>query len=114
MASFDIGSLFSNISLKETTDLCVENLFQDRNHADNLLKDSFCELHTMTMPESLILFDQQFCKQRDGVAMSSPLGPTLAKVFLCYHEKILLQNCTSEYKPVIYIRYVDDTFLLFC
>ena len=47
------------------------------------------------------------------VAMGSPLGPTLANVFLCYHEKIWLQNCPSEFKPVIYRRYVDDTFLLF-
>ena len=65
------------------------------------------------MSESLILFDQQFYKQHDGVAMGSPIGPTLSNVFLCYHEKIWLQNCLSEFKPVIYRRYVDDTFLLF-
>ena len=45
--------------------------------------------------------------------MGSPLGPTLANVFLCYHENIWLQNCPSEFKPVIYRGYVDDTFLLF-
>ena len=45
--------------------------------------------------------------------MGSPLGPTLANVFLYYHEKVWLQNCPSEFKPVIYRRYVDDTFLLF-
>ena len=65
------------------------------------------------MSESLILFDQQFYKQHDGVAMGSPLGSTLANVFLCYHERIWLQNCPSEFKPVIYRRYVDGTFLLF-
>ena len=57
MASFDVESLFTNISLQETIDLCVENLFQDRTHVDNLLKDSFRELLTRTMSESLILFD---------------------------------------------------------
>ena len=66
------------------------------------------------MSESLILFDQEFYKQHDGVAMGSLLGPMLANVFLCYHEKNWLQNCPSEFKPVIYRRYVDDTFLLFC
>ena len=45
--------------------------------------------------------------------MGSLLRPTLAYVFLCYHEKMWLQNCPSEFKPVIYRRYVDDTFLLF-
>ena len=113
MAIFDTESLFTNIPLQETIDLCVENLFQDRTHVDNLSKASFRELLITTMSESLILFDWQFYKQHDGVAMGSPLGPTLANVFLCYHEKIWLQNCPSEFKPVIYRRYVDDTFLLF-
>ena len=112
-ASFDIESLFTNIPLQETIDLCVEKLFQDRTHVDNLSKDSFSELLTRTVSESLILFDQEFYKQHDEVAMGSPLGPTLANVFLCYHEKIWLQNCPSEFKPVIYRRYVDYTFLLF-
>ena len=42
--------------------------------------------------------------------MGSPLGPTL---FLCYHEKMWLRNCPSEFKPVIYSRYVDVKFLPF-
>ena len=45
--------------------------------------------------------------------MGFSLGPTLTKVFLCYHEKIWLQNCPSEFKPVTYRSYVDDTFRLF-
>ena len=88
MASFDIESLFTNNPLQETIDLCVKNLFQDRTHVDNLSKDSFRELLTRTMSESLIFFDQEFYKQHDGVAMGSQLGSTFANAFLCYHEKI--------------------------
>ena len=113
MTSFDIESLFTNIPMQETIDLCVENLFKDKTHVDNLSKDSFRELLTRAMSESLTLFDQEFYKQHDGVAMGFPLGPTLANVFLCYHEKIWLQSFPSESKPVIYRRYNDDTFLLF-
>ena len=29
-----------------------------------------------------------------------PLGPMFANVFLCYHEKIWLQNCPSEFTPI--------------
>ena len=60
-----------------------------------------------------MLFDQKFYKQHDRIAMGFPLGPTLVSAFLCYHEKIWLPNCPSEFKPVVYRRYVDDTFLLF-
>ena len=45
--------------------------------------------------------------------MGSSLGPMRATVFLCYHEKIWLHNCPSEFKPVICRKYVDHTFLLF-
>ena len=78
-----------------------------------MLKDTCLELLPRFMSESLILFDQLFYKQHDGVAMGSPLGPTLANFFLCYPEKSWLQSCPSEFKPVIYRRYVDDAFLIF-
>ena len=45
--------------------------------------------------------------------MGSPLGPSLANVFLSYYEKNWLNNCPQGFKPVFYRRYVDDIFLLF-
>ena len=45
--------------------------------------------------------------------MSSPLGPTLANIFLCQYKKIWFNQCPSQFKLVIYRRYVDDIFLLF-
>ena len=45
--------------------------------------------------------------------MGSPLGPTLANVFLCHYEVIWLRNCSSECRPSNYKRYVDDNFVLF-
>ena len=51
MVSFDMESIFTSIPLEETIDLYVENLFKDRTHVDNLLKDSFRELLTRTMSE---------------------------------------------------------------
>ena len=69
MARFDIESLFINIPLQEIIDLCVENLFKDRTYVDDLSKDSFYEFLTGTMSESLILFNQEFYKQHDGIAI---------------------------------------------
>lgn len=45
--------------------------------------------------------------------MGSPLGPTLANIFMCHYEKIWLQDCPTSFKPCKYFRYVDDTLLLF-
>ena len=44
------------------------------------------EMLSLTLKESVILFDNKYYSQIDGVAMGSPLGPTLANIFLCYHE----------------------------
>ena len=51
--------------------------------------------------------------QLDGVAMGSPLGPTLANLFLAYHEEKWLNDCPVQFKPLYYRRYVDDIFLMF-
>ena len=45
--------------------------------------------------------------------MGSPLGPTLANVFMSHMEKRWLKDCPLEFKPILYRRYVDDSFLLF-
>ena len=101
------------IPSQERVYFCIDNLFNDRAHVDNLSKGSLLELLTTAMFESLILFDQEFSKQHGGIGMGFPLGPTIANIFLCCHEKNSLQNCLYEFKPVIYRRYVDDTFLIF-
>ena len=45
--------------------------------------------------------------------MGSSLEPILANVFMCHFENILLENCLAHFKPFVYRRFVDDTFLLF-
>ena len=59
MAIFDIESLFTSIPSQESIDLCIENSFKDKTYVDNLSRDSFRELLTRTMSESLISFDLQ-------------------------------------------------------
>ena len=48
-----------------------------QSHIDSLSKTSNCRLLEVTMFESFFVFDQKYYKQCDGVAMGSPLGPTL-------------------------------------
>ena len=42
--------------------------------------------------ESFFIFDVEYYTQIDGVALGSPLGPTLANAFLCHFEKNGFQN----------------------
>ena len=34
-------------------------------------------------------------------------------LFFCHYEKIWLSECPSQFKPVVYRRYIDDIYVLF-
>ena len=114
MASLDVEGLFTNIPLDETIDICVDKLFPRKNmKIKGFRKKEFKDLLKLATKESLILFDNQYYQQVDGVAMGSPLGPSLANIFLCHHEVNWLKNCPKQFAPEYYRRYVDDIFILF-
>ena len=73
----------------------------------------FKKLLSLATTESMFLFNDKYYKQIDGVAMGSPLGPTLANAFMCHYEKKWLEECPSQFKPIYYRRYVDDIFVTF-
>ena len=50
-------------------------------------KSEFKELLSLATKESYLIFNETFYKQIDGVAMASPLGPTLANASLCFYEE---------------------------
>jgi len=113
MASLDIESLFTNIPLDETVQYCIDDLFKDKSLFNNFDKKSLKDLLDLAVKESFFKFDNLYYRQKDGVAMGSPLGPTLANAFLCHFEKNWLENCPLEFRPKFYKRYVDDIFVLF-
>ena len=65
MTSFDVESLFTNIPLQETIDFCVELLFNDKLNIDSFTITDFHELLTVTMSDSLVLFDGEYYQQID-------------------------------------------------
>ena len=112
MASLDVDSLFTNIPLDETINICTESIFNESDTAEGLNKSEFKELPSLATKESYFIFNELLYKQTDGVAMGPPLGPTLANAFLCFYEKKWLEQCPEEFNPVYYRRYVDDIFVL--
>ena len=139
--SFDVTSLFTNIPLQETIDIAVSEIFDNPDYSELLetceigidKSEKFFKCHTpekedeityfnrsqlrrlleLATLDSYFFFNGNIYKQIDGVAMGSPLGPTLANLFMNYMERKWLEECPLDFKPVLYRRYVDDTFLLF-
>ena len=113
MGSLNIDSLFSNIPLDETIDICINQLFENTGNVEGFKKSEFKQLLYLATKESYFIFNGLLYKQIDRVAMGSPLGPSLANILLPCHEKNWLNNCPQGFKPVFYRRYVDDIFILF-
>ena len=102
MTSLDIISLFTNVPLDETINIC----------SNEMIKSNIFQILIEPVLRNFCGLLRSFYKQLDGETMGSPLGPTLANTFLCYHEKSWLDKCPEEFKPVFYRRYVDNLFLL--
>ena len=113
MTSFDAESLFTNIPLTETVDICANSLYGDEESSVSLNREDFKTLLSTAVRDVPFIFNGNYYKQTDGVAMGSPLGPSLANAFLAFHEKHWLDSCPEEFKPLLYRRYVDDTFVVF-
>ena len=113
MASFDIDSLFTNVPLDETIDISIKKLFGRKKKYEGFSREQFRKLLTLAVKNSFFLFNGTYYEQVDGVAMGSPLGVTIANIFLCHWEEIWIKKCPQQFKPEFYNRYMDDTFLLF-
>lgn len=116
LASFDVESLFTNVPVQTTIDLLLDKIYSE-NDVFTIENVSFRrpQLHRalyLACTDQLFNFDGEMYVQKDGVAMGSPLGMYLANFYVSYLEKCKI-DFDSEFAPVKYNRYVDDTLLIF-
>ena len=95
---------------------CV-TIIRDRLLADEDLKDrttlsaeEICRLTELCLKSTYFKHGEQFFEQKDGMAMDSPLSPVVANIFMEDFEQTALS--TSNLKPKIWFRIVDDTFVI--
>ena len=81
IGSLDVRSLFTNIPLEETINLCTYSLYKDEDVIEGISKSGFKNLLSLATQESYFIFNDVLYKIKDGVAMPLPLGLTMANVF---------------------------------
>ena len=82
MGTLDVDSFFTNIPLEETINICTNLLYNNEDVIEGINKSEFKNLLSLAIQESYLIFNYVLYKQNDGVAIGSPLGPTMANVFL--------------------------------
>lgn len=112
MISLDIESLFTNVPVFETIEIILSKLFPDSSDEyHGFSRNDFQTLLKLAVEDSYFLFNSKLYKQIDGMSMGNPLGPLFANIFLSHFESQWLND--SPVKPLLYRRYVDDTFWIF-
>ena len=68
------------------------------------------EMLTFSVETNYFGMGSNIYQQEEGLAMGSPLSPVLANIFMEYLEEMALGS--TSLKPCMWLRYVDDTFIL--
>ena len=95
LCSFDICSLFTNVPLAETIEICTKTLYDGHLPAPVIPKHVFIELMKTATTSVEFSFNKIMYRQINGVGMGSPLGPALKNIFVGYYESsflIIFQN----------------------
>ena len=113
MASIDVENLFTNVPVKETTEIIIDKVFNNDSilPPKHLSEDNLRKLLLICTTEtSFKTPNNEIYQQIDGVSMGSPLGPLYANFYMSMLENKIIPNLKKP--PILYLRYVDDTLLL--
>ena len=105
--------MFTNVPLNETINFIAKKFI--RETVDKALKPPIKKISVKLLKfakQDMFIYKDKVFLQVDGVAMSSPLGDTMAKFFLADLQTRLLQQ-TLNCSPKSYCRYVDCIFAVF-
>ena len=101
LISFDVQSLYTNVPVKESIQVCADLLFNQMS-IDCIDKETFIALAELSCCNVLFSTHQGYYIQKDGLAMGSPPAPHLANGWLSKFDVIIKGNST------LYERYMDD------
>ncbi|XP_064089200.1 uncharacterized protein LOC135203401 [Macrobrachium nipponense] len=110
MASLDVESLFTNVPVDETIGIIMERVYRNPDmRPPNIPEDSLRTLLDICMKRAPFTTHRgQMYRQKDGIAMRSPLGVLFSNFYMGEVE----ERVFSQHRcPRTYGRYINDIFV---
>ena len=106
LLSLDVDSMFTNIPSEETLGILSDLMERRRLHPEE--RDELLGLTRICMQQNYFKFNNTYYRQREGLAMGSPLSPLMADVFMDEFERT---HIVGNSNIIYYYRYVDDIII---
>ena len=110
MVSFDVTSLYTNISIIDTLNIIKDYVNNDDQFTRKtaIPQDKFLDLVHLVLTTAWYIFNSQFYQQTDGVAIGGPASSTTAEIYMQAYERIVIT--TALHPPKVWERFVDDVY----
>ena len=101
--------LFTNEPLSDTVNIVLTFLFPNPTSTfQSFYRKCFQDLLNIAVCKSFFLFNGQLFKQVQGLGMVLPLSPTLANIFMSFHEQKWLAVSPIDFAPI----FIDVTLTI--
>jgi len=94
LISFDVTSLYTNVPLQEAIHDCTELLYSGQYQKPSVDRETFKELVTLCSVNVLMLTNDGYYSQVDGLAMGSPPALQLANGWMSKFDEEIKGNAT--------------------
>ena len=112
ITSFDVKALFTSVPVQSAIQIVKNRLQQDSTLPQRTAMSipQITSLLEFCLTQTYFLFQGKYYQQTQGAAMGSPISPIIANIFMEEFEVKALQSFPNP--PSMWLRFVDDTFVI--
>ena len=112
ITSFDVKALFTSVPVLPAIQIVKQRLQQDTTlpQRTSMSIPQITSLLDFCITNTYFLFQGKYYEQVPGAAMGSPISHLIAKFFM---EEFEVKALSSTPTPTLWLRFVDDTFVIY-